>query len=229
MTRPGFVKLRRYAALELLQDDPKSFLLLSLISLRARWSNTGVNPYNLRPGEALIGDPETCGLTRQQYRTARERLERYGFATFRPTNRGTIARITESAPYEIFGEAANQPATNGQPASNQLATTNEERGEGEEGKRRDEEYCLSQYPAVEEPVPLWLARDLADTLGLTRSDVEALWHYCASMGWRTDEGRGAAITRSSWRSVFKRYGNYRNGGAWRKSPAAKPKPADTQV
>jgi hypothetical protein len=83
----GFVKLKRSAdTLELLKY-PNAFALATLIALRANRRGADFSAFNLEPGEALIGDYESCGLTRGQYRWAKLILERGQFATFKkPSN-----------------------------------------------------------------------------------------------------------------------------------------------
>jgi hypothetical protein len=47
---------------------PNAFLLLTVIAMRAR--RTHGHPDGLKVGECHIGDYQSCGITRQQYRTA---------------------------------------------------------------------------------------------------------------------------------------------------------------
>jgi len=121
----GFIKLNRGPeTLELLSDS-NAFILLTVIALRAR--RTGeLNIHNLKCGQALIGDYENYGLTRQQYRTAMKRLGQWGLAMFKPTTRGTVARLADQRIYDI-NEARGQPSeeqqgnrriTNSQPLGN---------------------------------------------------------------------------------------------------------------
>jgi hypothetical protein len=100
--------------LELIAANPRAFILAYFIASRARW-HSGFNRLNLNVGEAAIGDHEAMGMTAQQYRTAKAQLAQWGFATFRTTNRGTIARLSDSRLFDI-GEASinkldNSPST----------------------------------------------------------------------------------------------------------------------
>lgn len=61
----GFVILRR-EGIDLLENDPKAFLLLTVIALRARRSALVYSTIPLEVNQALIGDHETIGLTRQE-------------------------------------------------------------------------------------------------------------------------------------------------------------------
>ena len=60
------------AVFEMLADPRhhKAFILLTFIALRARYSKSQSTINGLSTGECLIGDFESCGLTRQEYRTA---------------------------------------------------------------------------------------------------------------------------------------------------------------
>src|SRR4051812_28115361 len=79
-----FKALRSHDAEELIRANPNAFILLYFIAKRAQ-RTFGYNQHNLAPGEALVGDYEQMGMTRQNYRTAMRHLETRGFATFKPT------------------------------------------------------------------------------------------------------------------------------------------------
>ena len=89
----GFVKLSRSdQALKLLSSDPKAFHLLTWIAFRA----------SRETGEALIGDWKVMGATSEAaYRRAKKRLEATGLATFKPTSKGTIAKLVGTQVYDI--------------------------------------------------------------------------------------------------------------------------------
>ena len=96
----GFVKFHRSAdTLELIKK-PKAFALLALIALRAKRTNC-LSIHSLEPGEALIGDHKECGLTQREYRTAKSWLKTCQFATFKATNKGTIAKLTGTSVFDI--------------------------------------------------------------------------------------------------------------------------------
>jgi hypothetical protein len=123
----GFIKLSRSENTRELLKRPKSFALLALIALRARRSGD-LNVHELGIGEALVGDCEAIGLTQQEYRTAKNFLERLGLATFRGTNRGTVAKLIDCTIFDINllpdNELFNRQATNRYPPGNKRATTN---------------------------------------------------------------------------------------------------------
>jgi len=130
----GFIKLHRSPeTLELLRDH-NAFVLLTVIALRARRSDE-FNIHNLKSGEALLGDFERCGFTHHQYRTAMKRLSRWGFATFKPTTRGTVATLCASRIYDINESDARKPMSNdAQTRVKQTSTNKKEKKEKKEKK-----------------------------------------------------------------------------------------------
>lgn len=95
-----FIRLKRTAeTLELLKDR-HAFMLLTIIALRARRTQEFA-VHDLEPGEALLGDSDRYGLTRQEYRGAQRRLKRWGLAAFKPTSRGTVAKLLDHRIYDI--------------------------------------------------------------------------------------------------------------------------------
>ena len=97
----GWVKLFRSLETKELLRSPLAFALLGHISTRARWRNTHNNTDDLALGEALIGDYENYGMSRREYRTSVERLEKWGFITARRTPKGTIARLISTTVFDI--------------------------------------------------------------------------------------------------------------------------------
>jgi len=96
----SFFKIYRSETTRELLRDPNAFTLLTQIALRAKRTDD-LSIYNLRPGQALIGDHKNCGLSMREYRTAKERLEKYRLATFQATNKGTIATLTDSRVFDV--------------------------------------------------------------------------------------------------------------------------------
>lgn len=137
-TSEGFVKLYR-EGLALLELSPPAFLLLTQIALRANRADPAYSIYKLKANEALVGDHNTIRLSRQQYRDAVLKLEACGLVTFRKTNQGTIAVLTNTAIFDINAESDNgqiksstalekepdysQSRTTQQPLENQIETT----------------------------------------------------------------------------------------------------------
>lgn len=136
----GYVKLMR-RALDLLEEDPQAFLLISLIALRARWKEKAFNRNGLKIGQALIGDHNTVGLTRQQYRLVMRRLTHGKIATFQGTNKGTIATILDSTIYDINSpsvEPSSEPTKNQQRTNQEPLTKKVRKKERKEKEKRKE-------------------------------------------------------------------------------------------
>jgi hypothetical protein len=167
---PGYIKFVRSPESEELIRDPKAFALLASIAFRARWrSGLGVDDVQL--GEALIGDFRRAGMTRGEYREATKRLCKYRLATFRTTNRGTLAKLASSKVFDLNAgptqdnnnQRNNQRTASQQPASDQQ-TTNEqpltkkerrEKGKTKEGKTSGDrdveaEEIFQAYPRHED-------------------------------------------------------------------------------
>jgi hypothetical protein len=126
-SRGWFRAVRSDAAMELLGANKNAFLLLYLIAYRAQWKR-GFNRFNLEPGQALIGDHETIGLSAREYRTAKSNLQKWQFATFKTTNRGTLATLTSTSIFSILGDAYDkqndsQATSDRQMTDNQATTT----------------------------------------------------------------------------------------------------------
>ena len=65
----SYIQLKRSKTTDELMKYPSAFMLLTQIALRARRTDS-LNINDLKVGEALVGDFESIGLTRQEYRTA---------------------------------------------------------------------------------------------------------------------------------------------------------------
>ena len=104
----GFVKMMRSPEIsELIEVSPLAFTLAAVIALRARF-RSGVSLKGLQPGEAFLGDFRKCGLSERQYRTAKEQLSKWRFATFRATNKGTIAKLTDTRLFDVLSLAGDE-------------------------------------------------------------------------------------------------------------------------
>lgn len=161
ITSEGFVKLYR-EGLALLELSLPAFALLTQIALRAKRMDPAYSIYQLKANEALVGDHKKIGLSRQQYRDAVLRLEACGLATFRKTNQGTIAVLTNKAIFDINTESDerpinacpslekepiyNQARTIHQPLENQRETTLEPSKEPADLSMGNQERELSEEP-----------------------------------------------------------------------------------
>lgn len=112
---PGFIKqIRSEEVLFLARKHPKAFVLLTFIAHRARRENGHID--GLTIGQCHVGDWENMGLTRKEYRTAKDVLctlkiikivetcrNRKKGATGRATI-GTLVELCDSRIYDINSE-----------------------------------------------------------------------------------------------------------------------------
>lgn len=121
----GFIQLKRTSKLlNLIKKRPSAFVLLTLIALRARRTNSDEYLDNLKVGEALIGDYEKYGATEMIYRTDKKFLKKYKFATFTPTTEGTIAQLFDTSIFDVNEDNSTDKITNKQQSINGQETTN---------------------------------------------------------------------------------------------------------
>lgn len=117
-------------AMELLKLNHHAYVLAAVIALRARWTDE-FNQHNLAKGEAFLGDHREYSMSEQEYRTAKKHLEKWKFATFKATNKGTIGKLIDHrlfTPPDFDGnEQNNRQVTGGQRTANGRLTTNEDR------------------------------------------------------------------------------------------------------
>ena len=127
MNNNGFIKLIRSEETAELLREPNAFALLTIIALRAK-RTISFSIHNLQTGQALIGDYFNYGLTRQQYRTALQKLEKWGFVTINTTSKGTITTLINKRIYDINQDdeqPIDQPTNNNQTTNKQPITKNE--------------------------------------------------------------------------------------------------------
>lgn len=184
---------------ELMKFSPAAFLLVTQIARRARRDSSGLNPHSLAVGEALIGDCKSIGLTDQKYRTAKKHLEKCKIATFRATNKGTVATLCDSSIYNINAEQDNEPdnsrATNSQRTANEQVTTkkNVKKGKNdEEGKEVVPENLTAARGTKDEFIAYAVEKELLP------SDGEWLFDKMLAGGWK----RGGEPVRD-WRATLR--------------------------
>ena len=135
----GFIKYLRSEEAQHLHCNKNANHLLNVIAYRA--SRNGNPVKKVKPGEALIGDFKSIGLTRQEYRTAVDNLTKWGYITTKTTNAGTIARLCNSKVYDInskaFNQENNQQTTIEQPSSNHQTTTIKNERKKERNKKKN--------------------------------------------------------------------------------------------
>ena len=131
----GWIKMMRSQdVVEMIEAYPLAFTLATVIAWRTRFQPGRCLKYGYQQGEAFLGDYERCGMSEQQYRTAKKKLEKWGYATFKRTNKGTTAKLTDTRLFDVLNLSANGQAnrriTTKQRVDNGQPTTNEERKNG---------------------------------------------------------------------------------------------------
>lgn len=131
MSYSWFKAMRNKETIELLAASSNAFVLLFVIAYRAQRTNK-FNRYNLKPGQALVGDYGAYGMTEQNYRTAKKFLSTHGFATFKPTSKGTIATLATEQVFDINAfqdneQTNDQETGTSRPLNEPPTTTNNER------------------------------------------------------------------------------------------------------
>jgi len=191
MNNRSYVKLwRDEAVFEIIAANPLAWALATVIALRARWSQA-FNVHGLMPGEAFLGDFKRCGMTEQQYRTAKAQLEKWRFASFRPTNKGTVAKLTDTRLFSILPDSDNGQGngrpTDGQRTANGRVTTNVERIEGIQGIEGDTGSAPAGLP-VELPAGFpateQAAKAACGTVGCPDELILKVWNRAMSRGGR---------------------------------------------
>lgn len=75
-----------------LMKDKDAFLMLLKIAYNTKRDNFFSIP-DIEVGEAFI-TAEICDMSQQTFRTTKRKLSNWGFAEFKPTTKGTIAKLT---------------------------------------------------------------------------------------------------------------------------------------
>ncbi len=111
----------------LLEKHPNAFLLLTQIAMRAKWKDCPIT--GLEAGQAFIGDWREAGIRSEMaYRHAKSVLARCKLATFKGTNKGTVATLANPTIFSITaptnnGQSSNR-TTGQQQTGSELGTTN---------------------------------------------------------------------------------------------------------
>jgi len=183
--------------MELIKEQD-AFILLSIIALRARRTNE-FNIHDLKPREALIGDFKNYGMTEQRYRTSKSKLEKWEFATFKSTSKGTIATLLDNGIYDINLVAGNgqnnEPLTDEQRTSNGQVTTNN-------NVKKDNNVNNGNIYTIDQVSNEFFKQ------GLTDVDAEKFFNHYDSQGWM--KGNGLPIIKlaaqvTNWRLNPKQY------------------------
>jgi len=173
---------RSHKADELDTDMPASHLL-KIIAKRAKRTD-GFNIHNLKPNEAFLGDYQEYGMSRRQYRTAKDKLEKWGFATFKTTSKGTVATLVDTSIYDINSESIGQQndtqEANKRPTIGQRQATNNNDKNVNNEKNDKNKYMDFVYLSKEE------YEKLKTSFGepLLKEKISALNDYIGSKGIR---------------------------------------------
>lgn len=82
-----------------LMKDKEAFLMLLSIAYNTKRDDFFSIP-DLEVGEAFI-TADILGLSQQTFRTTKKKLENWGFAKFRGTTKGTIAKLTTDKFFKV--------------------------------------------------------------------------------------------------------------------------------
>jgi len=115
-----YIQMVRGECLEELLKHPHEFTLFALIAYRARRVENSIN--GLKPGESRVGDFNACGLSRQKYRTALSKLQKWNLITIKPTNKGTVITIVNTDIFDINAKMSTTKLTTEQPTNNHQVT-----------------------------------------------------------------------------------------------------------
>ena len=105
--RMSYVQLNRSKEVEELMKEKNCFMLLAQIAYRARRTDS-FNVNNLDVWESLIWDHLSIWLSSREYRTAKDKLKKWWFATFKTTSKWTIAKIVSNCVFDINEEWEGQ-------------------------------------------------------------------------------------------------------------------------
>ena len=173
--------------LELIQANPNAYVLASVIAHRARWRE-GFNPDNLELGEAMLGDHARYGMSEQEYRTAKAHLSKWGFATFRATNKGTIGKLMDTRLFDVLNIEGNDQNNgphndpdNGQTTTQ--TTTNQSVNQGIPESDLNRERISTAFSQQE-------VTDAARRLGLCDEEAKRFFdHYDGNNLWCNRDGK----------------------------------------
>ena len=146
---------------EVIADYPLAFVLMSVIAQRAK-RTLRHKIQSLEIGEAMIGDYRNYGMSHQQYRTALNKLVKWKFITIKVTNKGTIAKISDTRLYDINPQTDSQTksqATHKQVTSNSQLTKNDN---NERMKEEKDKYSCSEPEEEPASAPVFIELPLND-------------------------------------------------------------------
>lgn len=101
-----YVKMVKSEYLDELVKDHSAFALLAVIASKVKTTNS-FSIHNLKRGQVLLENCSFYGFKKTAYANAKKRLEKYGFATFEGTKKGTIATLSNNKIFNIASKSSN--------------------------------------------------------------------------------------------------------------------------
>lgn len=160
---------------------PTAFLLLLLIAKRAKRKLDHPDP-DLEMGEAYIGDWKSYCHSERCYRSDKLLLEKLKKVTFRPTNRGTIARIVTSDIIDINEEKVTTKMTDKRRAGDEQVTTNKIYKNNKRERGILPHYSVNYLLEIPSQDITSLKAGLEISESDIRSKAEDLYNYCKAKG-----------------------------------------------
>lgn len=164
----GFIKLhRKLVAWGWYQDYVVKDVFLHLL-LTANFKDTSWRDITLKEGQLVTGTKklaEDLGFSRQQVRTALDKLKSTNEITIKSTNKYSIITVVNWGDYQSSEESltstSTKSATNEQPTSNQQITNNQPQRKNNKNKRNKKEINKEKSSAAS-PEPPFGAVGLSD-------------------------------------------------------------------
>jgi hypothetical protein len=172
-----FRAMRGKIGYEIMKRNRCAFLLMWVIGERGQYSDE-FNQHNLNPGEAFLGDFENYGMSEREYRTAKRLLEKWGFATFKATSKGTVGTLADTRLFSIFrlesdGQKDRQLSNGRRTGDGQATTTKnsknkrteEQKGEGPlvaSDSQKEKKQCTSEQYIFMEKHALEIEKELKE-------------------------------------------------------------------
>lgn len=202
-----FKALRSEDALELLKASVNAFALLYIVALRAQRTNS-FNRHGLKPGEALVGDFYNYGMSKKAYRLAKQLLQKWHFAAFRGTHRGTIATLLNTRVFDVNLETeGTQKVTLGAHSGHTQGTLRAPTKNVKNAKNGKNAKNLLRRSAKQKRFSLEAVLSEAAKLGMPKEGAQHCFDHHTARGWRGIVDLPAAL-RCWMASPY-----YRNGAA----------------
>lgn len=175
----GYVKMYRSLLDWRWYSDPIVPRVFLHLILKATYKDASWQYEELEPGQLITSADSIAkelNLSRQQIRTALNKLISTNEITSKATNKYTIITVNNWAKFQDFNEVSTNKSTNkitiNQPTINQQSTTSKESKEYKEGKEINNIYSEQDEPAREPVIKLLLSN--GDFYPIYEEDV-AMW------------------------------------------------------